>query len=144
MVDLTFPALLHSGKSCFYLLSLGSKNILFPCINLSIRLSFHQTLSFPQTLLCICYISASNNTNTKYRLFPSQSAQSGYSCSVAQSCLTLCHPMDCSIRGFLSFTAFHFLKLMPIGSMMPSNDLILCHPLFLLPSIFSQHQGLFK
>ena len=27
------------------------------------------------------------------------------------------------------------LKLMPIESMMPSNHLILCHPLFLLPSI---------
>ena len=28
------------------------------------------------------------------------------------------------------------LKLMSIGSMMPSNHLILCHPLLLLPSIF--------
>ena len=27
---------------------------------------------------------------------------------------------------------------------MPSNHLILCHPLLLLPSIFSQHQGLFN
>ena len=29
-----------------------------------------------------------------------------------------------------------FLKLMSIESVMPSNHLILCHPLFLLPSIF--------
>ena len=29
-----------------------------------------------------------------------------------------------------------FLKLMSIKSMMPSNHLILCHPLLLLPSIF--------
>ena len=29
------------------------------------------------------------------------------------------------------------LKLMSIKSVMPSNDLILCHPLLLLPSIFS-------
>ena len=29
------------------------------------------------------------------------------------------------------------LKLMSIKSVMPSNHLILCHPLFLLPSIFS-------
>ena len=29
-----------------------------------------------------------------------------------------------------------FLKLMPIESMMPSNHLILCHPLLILPSIF--------
>ena len=28
------------------------------------------------------------------------------------------------------------LKLMSIGSVMPSNHLILCHPLLLLPSIF--------
>ena len=30
------------------------------------------------------------------------------------------------------------LKLMSIESVMPSNHLILCHPLFLLPSIFSR------
>ena len=34
-------------------------------------------------------------------------------------------------------------KLMSIESVMPSSHLILCHPL-LPPSIFSQHQGLFK
>ena len=28
------------------------------------------------------------------------------------------------------------LKLMPIESVIPSNHLILCHPLFLLPSVF--------
>ena len=28
------------------------------------------------------------------------------------------------------------LKLMSIESVMPSNDLILCHPLLLLPSVF--------
>ena len=36
------------------------------------------------------------------------------------------------------------LKLMSIKSVMPSNHLILCHPLLLLPSIFSQYQGLFQ
>ena len=36
-------------------------------------------------------------------------------------------------------------KLMSIESVMPSNHLILCHPLLLLPSLnLSQHQGLFK
>ena len=34
------------------------------------------------------------------------------------------------------------LKLMSIESVMPSNHLILCHPLLLLPSIFPQHQCL--
>ena len=36
----------------------------------------------------------------------------------------------------------NLLKLMSIESVMPSNHLILCHPLLLLPSISSQHQGL--
>ena len=51
--------------------------------------------------------------------------------SVAQSCKTLCDPMDCSTPGFPSL-----LKLMSIESVMPSNCLILCHPLLLLPSVF--------
>ena len=56
--------------------------------------------------------------------------------SVAQSCLTLCNPMDCSIPGFPVLTISQsLLKLMSIESMMPSNHLILCHPL-LLPSVF--------
>ena len=37
----------------------------------------------------------------------------------------------------LSFTVSQIvLQLMPIKSVMPSNQLILCHPLLLLPSIF--------
>ena len=32
--------------------------------------------------------------------------------------------------------SWSLLKLMPIKSVMPSNHLVLCHPLFLLPSIF--------
>ena len=39
--------------------------------------------------------------------------------------------------GFPSFTISQsLLKFMSIESMMPSNHLILCHPLLLLPSIF--------
>ena len=56
--------------------------------------------------------------------------------SVAQLCPTLCDPMDCSTAGFLSITnSWSLLKLMSTESVMPSNHLILCHPLFLLPSI---------
>ena len=59
------------------------------------------------------------------------------SCSVAQSCLTLCDPLDCSIPGFLSFILSQsFLTFMSIESMMTSNYLILCRPLLLLPSVF--------
>ena len=43
-----------------------------------------------------------------------------------------------STPGFLSFTISQsLLKLMPIESVMPSNHHILCHPLLLLPSVFS-------
>ena len=57
--------------------------------------------------------------------------------SVAQSCLTLCDPMDCSTPGFPFITnSQSLLKLMSIKSVMPSNHLIFCFPLLLLPSIF--------
>ena len=56
--------------------------------------------------------------------------------SVAQSCLTLCDSMDCSMPGFPLHTNFwSLLKLMSIESVMPSNHLILCRPLLPL-SIF--------
>ena len=58
--------------------------------------------------------------------------------SVAQSCLTLCDPMDYSMPGLpvhhqiLEFTR----KLMSIESVMPSSHLILCCTLLLSHSIF--------
>ena len=58
-------------------------------------------------------------------------------CSVAQSCPTLCNPVEAAHQPALSFTSPQsLLKLMFIQSMMPSNHLILCHPLLLLPPIF--------
>ena len=57
--------------------------------------------------------------------------------SVAQSCLTICNPMDCSIPDFpVLHHLWSLVKLMSIESVMPSNHLILCHPLLLLHSIF--------
>ena len=45
--------------------------------------------------------------------------------------------MTVAHQASLSFTiSWSFLKLMSIESLMPSNHLILCRPLFLLPSIF--------
>ena len=56
--------------------------------------------------------------------------------SVAQSCPTLCIPMGWSTQASSSITnSWSLLKLMYIESVMPSNHLILCHPL-LLPSGF--------
>ena len=57
--------------------------------------------------------------------------------SVGQSCLTLCNPIDLEQQASLSITnSWSFLKLMSIESVIPSNHLILCHPLLLPPSIF--------
>ena len=65
-----------------------------------------------------------------------QELHAAFSGSVAQSCPTLCSPMDCSTPGFpVRHQLQSLLKLMSIESVMPSNHLILCHSL-LLPSIF--------
>ena len=46
-------------------------------------------------------------------------------------------PWTAACHASLSFIISQsLLKLMPIDSVMPSNHLILCHPLLLLPSIF--------
>ena len=57
--------------------------------------------------------------------------------SVAQWCPTLCNPWTAACQASLSISnSWSLLKLMSIVSVMPSNHLILCHPLLLLPSIF--------
>ena len=62
-------------------------------------------------------------------------------CSVAKSCLTLCK-WTATHQASLSLTTSQNLpKFMSIESVTPSNHLILCCPLLLLPSI-SQHQDL--
>ena len=58
------------------------------------------------------------------------------SCS-AQLCPTLCDPWAAARQASLSFTISQsLLTLMCIESVMPSNHLILRHPLLLLPLIF--------
>ena len=53
------------------------------------------------------------------------------------SCVRLCDPMNCSTPGFPIFTiSWSLLTLMSTESVMPSNHLIPCHHLLLLPSIF--------
>ena len=57
--------------------------------------------------------------------------------SVAQSCMTLATPWTAARQASLSITnSRRLLKLISIESVMPSNHLILCRPLLLLPSIF--------
>jgi len=56
--------------------------------------------------------------------------------SVAQSCLTLCDPMNCSTPGLpVHHQLPEFTQHTSIRSVMPSSHLILCRPLFLLPPI---------
>ena len=55
--------------------------------------------------------------------------------SVAKSCLTLRDPMDRDQASLSITNSRSLLKLMSIELVMPSNHLILCHPL-ILPSIF--------
>ena len=52
---------------------------------------------------------------------------------VAQSCPTLC---NCSMPGFPVLHQLLELAQTHVELVMPSNHLILCHPLLLLPSIF--------
>ena len=58
--------------------------------------------------------------------------------SVTKLCPTLCDPITAAHQPSLSFTISRsLLKLRSIESVMLFNYLILCHPLLLLPSIFS-------
>ena len=49
---------------------------------------------------------------------------------------TFCDHMNCSTSGFPITNFQSLLKFMSIESVMPSNHLILCCPLLLLPSVF--------
>ena len=55
--------------------------------------------------------------------------------SVAQSCLTLCDPMNCSTPGLPGHQLPESPKPMSIELVMPSNHLILCCALLLPPPI---------
>ena len=56
--------------------------------------------------------------------------------SVAQSYLSLCDPWTEAIQELFITNSRSFIKLMSMDSVMPSNHLILCHPLIILPSVF--------
>ena len=101
---------------------------------------------FSQTLYThmVIYVLQCYSFNLSLLLLPllcpidcSLSAFSTQFSSVAQSCLTLCNPWTTAHQDPLSITNSRSLpKLMSVESVMPSNHLILCHPLLLLPSIF--------
>ena len=61
------------------------------------------------------------------------------------SCVWLCDPMDCSTPGPpVPHHLPEFAQVMSIESVMPSNHLILCHPLLLLPSVFPSIRVFFQ
>ena len=64
-------------------------------------------------------------------------------CSGAQSCPTLCNPVDCSTPGFPALTVSQsLLRFTSIVLEMPSNHFILCRPLLLLSSVFPRNRVL--
>ena len=65
--------------------------------------------------------------------------------SVTQLGLTLCDPMDSSTPDLpVHHQLLELVQLMSIESVMPSNHLILCRPLILLPSIFPNTRVFFN
>ena len=73
----------------------------------------------------------------KSRWLQKEPEDEGRCCSVDKSCLTLCSPWTAACQASLSLNISRSLpKFMSTESVMPSNHLILCYPLLLLPSIF--------
>ena len=77
-----------------------------------------------------------NMETVENRLMRTEEVSAHQFSSVAQSCLTLCNPINHSMPGLPvhhhlpEFTQTHIQE-----SVMPSSHLILCCPLLLLPSI---------
>ena len=58
-----------------------------------------------------------------------------FNCTLPKWCLTLCAPWTAHQPSLFFTISWSLLKLMSIESVMPSDHLIPCHPLLLLPSI---------
>ena len=105
------------------------------------------SLSFPHvaTLKSGLGFAPHDNLRSKHSKRPKQKlevlgARRGKSCSiqfssVAQSCLTLCDPMNRSTPGLPVHHQLRKFTQTSIESVMPSSHLILCRPLLLLPPI---------
>ena len=91
-------------------------------ININIKIAVMEQAKYvPSTLNVISY------------LIPQQPSVQ-FSCSVVSDSVT---PWTAACQASLSITnSRSLLKLMSIESVMPSNHLILCRPILLLPSIF--------
>ena len=78
------------------------------------------------------------NSDTKYTHTQNkETGGDGSVSSVTHLCPTFCDPWTAERQAFLSITnSWSLLKPLSIESVMPSSHLILCCPLFLLPSVF--------
>ena len=88
------------------------------------------------------WTSSDSNIFSTFAIIPSRTLPK---CNLAHAVVIQSHscvqffatPWTAARQASLSFTISQsFLKFMSIESVMPSNHLVLCHPLLLLPSIF--------
>ena len=119
---------LQVSRSYFHIISLGQGDMAWIC------------RVFPTALPCICskVFHGIKIRKTNTQSIVTQDSILGFCCcSVTKSCPTLVTPWTAAGQASLSFTVSQsLLKFMSIESVMPSNHLILCCSLFLLPSIF--------
>ena len=97
-----------------------------------VAIPFSRVSSWPRDQTWVCHMQA----NSLLSESPWKPLLFQFS-SVAQSCLTLCNPMNRSTPGLpVHHQLLESLRLMSIKLVMPSSHLIVWHPLLLLPSIF--------
>ena len=100
-------------------------------------LSKRAILSFCIMLLINIFRSTSSDILTKMFFLGTFRSTVCCCCPVPQLCLTFATPWTAAHQASLSSTICrNLLEFMSIESVMPSNHLVLCHPLLLLPSIF--------
>ena len=89
--------------------------------------------SYVRLLMCKNYDLISIYSSIALKLVFNNNSSSSSS-SVAQSCLTLCNPVNCSTLGLpVHHQLLESTQIMSIKSVMPSSHLILCRPLLLPP-----------
>ena len=129
---------------------LGTSLLLIPLLPSSIRCSYYSQ-SVPVLLwhilgfrVCVVCLFTSQVSRSRVAVLEglqmrSTSSNIYWKChgSVAKSCHLFVTPWTAACQAFLSFTISQsLLKVMSIEAVMPSNHLIQCQPLLLLPSIF--------
>ena len=103
---------------------ISAQNITYHCYYYSLKASGINSLAF-----CLLYGPVLTTVRNHW--------EDHQFSSVAQSCQLFAIPWTEACQTSLSITnSWSLPRLMSIESVMPSNHLILCHPLLLLPSVF--------